>query len=86
MAELIAGVRAEEEARTEALIFTLECLSITKAIANKAGLIRRTQRRQGRTVALDDLMIAGTAIFYEIPLITDNLKDFDIPELKHYPR
>ena len=85
VAELFAGMRPNEEAATEALLSTLDCLPVTQEIARRAGNIRATQRRLGRTFAPDDMMIAATSIQHGCPLITDNQKDFDVPDLELFP-
>jgi len=85
VAELYAGMRPGEEANVARLIDSLNCIPLTAEIAKRAGLIRAEQRRFGRTFALDDLMIGATAILYGFPLITDNRKDFEIPDIEIYP-
>jgi len=85
VAELFAGMRAGEETVTEELLSALDCIPVTREIAQKAGLVRAAQRRLGRTFALDDMMIAATAIQFGYPLVTDNRKDFEIPEIELYP-
>jgi predicted nucleic acid-binding protein len=75
-------MRVGEEAATEELLSTLDCFSVTEEIARRAGRIRATQRRVGRTFALDDMMIAATAIQFGCQLITDNRKDFEVPGLE----
>ena len=85
VAELYAGMREHEEAETAKLIDALECLPLSAEIAKKAGLIRGRQRQLGRTFALDDMMIGATAIVYGFPLVTDNRKDFEIPEIELFP-
>jgi tRNA(fMet)-specific endonuclease VapC len=85
VAELFAGMRPNEEAATEELLSTLDCVPVTLEIARRAGHIRAAQRRLGRTFALDDMMIAATAIQYGCALITDNRKDFEVPDLELFP-
>lgn len=82
VAELYAGMREGEEAVTEELLSSLDCFPVTEEIARRAGQIRATQRRIGRTFALDDMMIAATAIQFGCRLITDNRKDFEVPGLE----
>lgn len=59
------------------------CLySITECIDDYARL-RDELARQGRTVENFDLLIAATAIHYQLILVTENVKHFlDIPKLK----
>jgi len=85
VAELYGGIRLGEETKVARMIESLDCLPLTTSIAKQAGLIRAEQRRLGRTFALDDMMIGATAIAFGFPLITDNRKDFEIPEIEIYP-
>jgi|SRR5271170_4235989 len=85
VAELFAGMRTGEETVTEELLSALDCIPVTREIAREAGRIRATQRLLGRTFALDDMMIAATAIQFGYPLVTDNRKDFEVPEIELYP-
>jgi predicted nucleic acid-binding protein len=39
----------------------------------------------GQTLTLDDTLIASTAITHRLILVTDNRKDFPMPELNLYP-
>jgi predicted nucleic acid-binding protein len=48
-----------------------------------------TMRRLGRPIGVADAWIAATALFLDLPLVTDNLRDFEgIPGLRivHEPR
>lgn len=83
--EVYAGMRPEEEARTEAFLSSLQCYPITGAIARRAGFLKSTWMRKGRTLSLADMMIAATALEHSLPLMTDNGKDFPLPELSFYP-
>jgi predicted nucleic acid-binding protein len=85
IAELFAGMHKGEEAETEELIEGLECLPLTPEIAKRAGKIVAARRRIGKTHSLDDMMIAATAIEYGYTLLTDNRKDFEIPEIVLFP-
>lgn len=85
VAELYGGIRAGEEKATEKLLSSLDVFPVTFEIAREAGLIRSTQRRLGKTFAIDDMMIAATAILHGCVLITDNRKDFEIPRIVLLP-
>lgn len=85
VAELYAGMRKGEEAATEELLSGLECLPLTQAIAGKAGSIVAERRRMGKTHALDDMMIAATALECGYMLLTNNRKDFEIPDIELFP-
>jgi predicted nucleic acid-binding protein len=85
IAELYAGMRKGEETATEELISGLECLPLTPEIAKNAGHITVVRRRIGKTHSLVDMMIAATAIEHGYRLLTDNRKDFAIPEIDLFP-
>ena len=58
---------------------------ITQAVfiilARKAGSLKNKWSRKGRTLTLADMLIAATALEHGLTLMTDNRKDFPIPEL-----
>jgi predicted nucleic acid-binding protein len=83
--EVYAGMRPGEEPRTEAFLSSLECYPITRAIARRAGSLKSEWTRESRTLSLADLMIAATALEHGLALMTDNRKDFPLPELSFYP-
>lgn len=85
VAEIYAGIRPNEEARTDAFLRTLVYLPITWEIARLAGELKNLWARKGRTVLLPDAMIAAVALHHQTPLLTDNPKDFPMPELSLYP-
>jgi predicted nucleic acid-binding protein len=79
VAEIYAGMRAGEEADTAALLSGLVCYPITLEIAERAGRLKQDAARRGRTFALDDMLLAATAVEYDLTLWTDNKKDFAVP-------
>jgi predicted nucleic acid-binding protein len=83
--EVYAGLRPGEESKTEAFLDSLECLSVTPAIAKLAGLLRRDWQKKGQTLSYSDVTIAAVALSNQIPLLTDNLKHFPMPELQLLP-
>ncbi len=42
-------------------------------------------RKKGRTLGVVDLIIAATALAHKLVLMTDNRKDFPMPQLTFYP-
>ena len=83
--EVYAGMRPGEELRTEAFLSSLECYPINGAIARRAGSLKSSWARKGRTLSLVDMMIAATALEHSLALMTDNRKDFPLPDLTFYP-
>lgn len=84
VAEIYTGMRPKEEARTTALLTSLDYYAITFPVARLAGELKRDFARKGTTLSVTDSLIAAVAIEYRIALLTDNSKDFPMNELKLY--
>jgi predicted nucleic acid-binding protein len=82
VAELYGGLRAGEESVTAQLLATLECLDLTYAIAKRAGDLKTSRSKIGRTHSIVDMMIAATAQELGYVVATENLRDFEIPGLE----
>jgi predicted nucleic acid-binding protein len=75
--ELFAGREREEEA-VRALLTPLHEIPIDRAIAERAGRLRR-----GSPMLTPDALIAATAIEHGLALVTRNRRDFkDVPGLQ----
>ena len=62
-----------------------EVLRLNRSIMRRFAEIRGTLRMQGRIVDVPDLLIAATALYYDLTLITRNLTDFErVPGLQIY--
>lgn len=85
ISEIYAGMREKEERKTSAFLEDLEYYEITWAIARQAGLLKRAYSRQGRALSLADTTIAAVCLANDLTLITNNVKDFPMPELMLYP-
>ncbi|BDG60386.1 type II toxin-antitoxin system VapC family toxin [Caldinitratiruptor microaerophilus] len=72
LAEVLAGARQHELARTEALLDSLIALPVGAQEAKVAATLRR-----GRGPGFIDCLIAATAITHKIPLVTYNRRDFE---------
>jgi predicted nucleic acid-binding protein len=83
--EVYAGMRLGEEAKTEAFLSRLECYPTTATIARRAGSLKSAWARKGLTLSLADMIVAATALEHGLTLMTDNRKDFPLPELELYP-
>src|SRR5271167_2229715 len=62
VAEVYAGMRPHEAARTEALLQSLDYYDLTWEIARGAGQLKYSRARAGRTISLPDALIAVIAI------------------------
>jgi predicted nucleic acid-binding protein len=84
-AEVYAGIRSGEEQRTTLFLDSLGCYEIDAAAGEHAGRLRNFWAKKGRVIALPDIIVAAIAIEQGCTLLTDNRKDFPMPELKLYP-
>jgi predicted nucleic acid-binding protein len=82
IAEVYAGMRPDEEGQTKEFLGALRTYPITPSAAENAGRLKNQWSRKGRTLTLADTIIAATAIEQGCELVTDNRKDFPMPELK----
>jgi predicted nucleic acid-binding protein len=85
LGEIYAGMRPHERVRTEELLSVLDSHPVTAELARLAGLIKNEWKTKGFILSLPDALIAATAIAHGLTLITDNRKDFPMPELAIYP-
>jgi predicted nucleic acid-binding protein len=85
IAEDNAGVREDESDLTASFLDSLECHEIYARSGRRAGLLKNQWARKGRTLSLADTIVAAIAIEKECSLMTDNRKDFPMPEVNLYP-
>jgi predicted nucleic acid-binding protein len=83
--EVYAGLRPKEEPAADELLSSLRYLPIPPQAARLAGELKREYGRKGVTLNLGDVMIAAVAIYHELTLMTDNVKDFPMEDLSLYP-
>lgn len=62
-------------ARTED-VFTSRILGVDAEVAKIWGQLRGNVRKRGHNVDFNDLLIAATAIRYDLAVVTRNIKDF----------
>jgi predicted nucleic acid-binding protein len=82
VAEVFAGMRPKERPTTLKLLDSLEHYDITRPVAERAGLLRQEWSRRGLTLTIADLLIASVALEHGLILVTDNLKDFPMRDLR----
>ena len=82
IAEIYAGMRPHEKERTEVLFAELVVHDVTAAIAAFGGLLKNEWAAKGRILSITDMLIAATAIMHKFVLVTDNVKDFPMQEVR----
>jgi predicted nucleic acid-binding protein len=82
--EICARMRPHEVQRTEELLAALGAYNVTEQIARQGGSLKNVWAAKGRTLTLADTIIAATAIQYDLILVTENRKDFPMPEIRLY--
>lgn len=78
--ELLAGMRAGEEAQTEQLLTLFTILPVTEQISRQAALYLRTFRHSHR-IDFGDALIAATAYLYGATLHTRNVKHYPMTDI-----
>lgn len=84
LAEVYAGMRPQEEARTKVFLNALQCYEITAGVAERAGRLKKQWELKGHTLTLANMLVAAVALQHDSPLATDNHRDFPMPELRMY--
>jgi predicted nucleic acid-binding protein len=84
VAEVYAGLRPHEASLTEAFLRSLKFYEVTWEIARLAGELQNRWRKKGHALSLPDVTIAAVALTNAVTLLTDNRKDFPMPELALY--
>jgi predicted nucleic acid-binding protein len=79
--EVMRGMRDRERESTFELLNSFEALDVTSEIADQAGELIRSWRKHGITLGDADAIIAATALFHGLALVTTNPKHFPMPEL-----
>lgn len=76
-AEILAGMRPEEEAVTTQLLDALDSLAVTSHIADRAGRVIFQLARQGIQLSFPDALIAATALEHQLSVVTTNVAHFE---------
>ena len=79
--EVIRGMQEREREATFHLLDSFETLAVSLEIADKAGELIRTWRKQGVTLEDMDALIAASALHHELALVTTNAKHFPMNNL-----
>ena len=57
---------------------------VSREIAEQAGIWRQKYKAKGQQLGTPDTVIAATAYIANSPLVTNNVKDYPMPELSLY--
>ena len=79
--EIYAGMRKDEESVTGAFLDLLVTIPVDEMIARSAGNIIRHLKSKGFTMSPIDSVIAASALFVNVPLVTNNISDYPIAEI-----
>lgn len=82
VAEIERGIRPNERKTAESLFARLRFLETTREAAARAGRYQADFDRRGITIHTADALIAGTARAHGAILLTDNLRDFPMRDVK----
>jgi predicted nucleic acid-binding protein len=85
VAEVYSGIRAGEEGKTEAFLEGLDEYELGSGVARAAGELKMRWAKRSRTISLADAIVAAIGIEQGCALLTDNSKDFPMPELRLFP-
>lgn len=81
-AEVERGIRPGERKAADALLDRLAFLPTNKEAAWRAGRYLADLSRRGRTLQLGDALIAGTARAHGAVLVTHNVRDFPMRDIR----
>jgi predicted nucleic acid-binding protein len=82
VAEIERGIRPRERKAAEALLARFAYLPTTQEAAVRAGRYMAELARRGRTLHLADALVAATARTHGAVLVTDDVADFPMRDLR----
>lgn len=82
LAEVERGLRPRERRRAVAFLDALRFLVTDREAARRAGQYQADWAKRGRTIHTADALVAGTARAHGAVLLTHNLDDFPMPDLR----
>lgn len=80
--EFLTGVPAAHRSSWEQWLATFHYWDVSWEAAVMAGAYRQTLRRRGRTLGTVDALLAALAVTLDATIVTDNAKDFPMPEAR----
>lgn len=82
IAEVERGLRPKERQKAAAFLDALHFLTTDREAARRAGRYQADFARRGRTIHTPDALIAGTARAHGAVLLTHNVDDFPMTDLR----
>jgi predicted nucleic acid-binding protein len=82
VAEIEQGIRPRERRAATGFLGRLEFLPTTREAAMRAGRYRADWERRGKTLQLADALVAGTARAHGAVLLTHNVSDFPMRNIR----
>jgi predicted nucleic acid-binding protein len=80
--EIYQGMKPAEEADTNAFLDGLVSIGVDVPVAWQAGMMLRALRSKGITIGMADAIIAATALWLGVPLLTNNVEHYPFPDLQ----
>lgn len=82
VAEVERGIRPKERKQAESLLARLRFLETTREAATRAGRYQADFASHGVTIHTADALVAGTARAHGAVLVTDNVRDFPMRDIR----
>jgi predicted nucleic acid-binding protein len=82
VAEIERGIRPKERKVATALLSRLRFLETTREAAVRAGRYQADFEKRGRTIHTADALVAGTARAHGAILVTENVGDFPMRDVR----
>ncbi|MBN1691085.1 MAG: PIN domain-containing protein [Dehalococcoidia bacterium] len=79
--EIYAGMRQGEESDTDNFLDNMVTIPVDGPVAHMAGDIIRNLKSKGLTMSPMDSIIAASALYANVPLITNNIADYYSPHI-----
>ena len=83
--ELRSGWTSEQASWLLPRLYALcSVIPVNQEIAEQAGIWRQAYKSKGQSLGTPDTVIAATAYLSDFALVTNNVKDYPMPQLKLY--
>ncbi len=79
--EIYAGMRKGEESATADFLDNMVTVSVDESVASSAGHIIRRLKAKGLTMSPMDSIVAASALFANVPLVTNNIADYPVSQI-----